>query len=501
MKLTRKQFIGGAGIAGLGMATSGCGEAIRHAFPPALQSELAELAVDADAWRVLNRVTWGPSPTDLLRIHDIGIDPFIEEQLAPESIAENHGCSLRLGVFDTLEMGTQDARDLETANYPEVGRGQAAVELQQAAVIRSTYSSRQLYELMADFWTNHFNVSQLKADCSWLKTVDDRLMRKHTLGRFQDLVRTSAQSPAMLFYLDNRENQKRNPETGAGPNENYARELLELHTLGIDGGYSLRDIQEAARCFTGWSYADGLTWEAGRFAFEQDRHDDGRKRVLGTLIPPGGGRSDGERVIELACRHPATSRHIARKLTRRFLGEGGDDSLEQKAARAFARSNGDIRQVLSVILHSREVRSRPLRQLKRPLEFVASALRATAASSTCAAIPSYLEQMGQLPYHWPMPDGYPSQSRAWAPGLLPRWNFALDLAHGKIPGTGLPLDELIATREGAAMRHSMSALTLGAPLPADVERRFARSAASLSSSDRGKAWLALALSSPQFQWR
>lgn len=501
MRLSRKRLLqAGAACAGAALP-AGCSEAVRRLVPPSLPPDFSAAVLDPADRRALNRITWGISPALAAHVHGVGLDAYIEEQLSPQRLPEEPACSLRLGLLDTLEMNADDARDWETSDYPEVGQGQAARELQQAAVIRAVYSSRQLHEVMADFWANHFNVSQLKADCSWLKTVDDRLMRRHTLGRFEDLVRTSARSPAMLFYLDNRQNQRRGPAAGAGPNENYARELFELHTLGVHGGYTQRDIEEAARCFTGWNYAWGFTWQPGRFEFAAGRHDDGAKRVLGVNIPPGGGESDGDRVIDIACAHPSTARHLAAKLVERFLGPGTHQELQGRVERAFTRTRGDIRQTLSVLLHSPQLRLAPARKLKRPLEYAASSLRAVAASTTGEQILPYLERMGQTPYHWPMPDGYPEEARAWAPGLLQRWNFALDLLNGAIEATEVPLDDLRATAGKGDELQGLARAITGASASAELCLRFRRQAGGLDDSKRRQIWLALQLASPRFQWR
>jgi uncharacterized protein (DUF1800 family) len=295
MKLSRAQFLGGAAAAMGGMSLTGCVPALRHLSAPELPARLgqAEAGAHDPAWRVLNRMAYGPRPGDLERVRAMGVDAFVEEQLAPERIPERWAAWMRLLPMDTLNMDAEDAEDYETAVFPEVGKGQAAVELQQACLLRAVYSSRQLEQVMVEFWTDHFNVSQLKQECSWLKTVDDRLIRKHALGKFRDLVSASARSAAMLFYLDNDKNRKLDPATHSGPNENYARELLELHTLGVKSGYSLKDIQEVARCLSGWSYKKGLAAWPGDFEFHAAQHDDGPKRVLGVAIPPGQGIKDG----------------------------------------------------------------------------------------------------------------------------------------------------------------------------------------------------------------
>ncbi len=504
MRLNRSEFLTlTAGTAGA-LALSGCTEITRRASAPGLPERLgeAEAAEHSHEWRLLNRMSFGPRPGDLERVREMGADAYIEEQLAPERIEESRAAWMRLLPLDTLEMDAADAQDWEMANYPEVGKGQAAVELQQACVLRSVYSTRQLQEVMVEFWTDHFNVSQLKAECSWLKTVDDRLLRKHALGKFRDLVNASAHSPAMLFYLDNDKNEKRDPKTGSGANENYARELLELHTLGVDGDYSLKDIQEVARCFTGWTYKKGFTFWPGDFVFDAKKHDDGPKRVLGVPIPPGQGVKDGEQVIDIVCEHPSTARFVARKLCRRFVADQAPEALVARLAGVFTKTDGDIRQVLSVLFRSEEFRHAGNRKLKRPFDFAVSALRGVNADTTGAGVLPYLERMGQLPYKWTMPDGYPERVDAWTPSLLSRWNFALDLVTDKIPGTRVnapALAKATGEKEPLEVYRALSRSLLGQALPPDRLRSL------VDLSQKGgrevRQCLALLLATPAFQWR
>jgi len=503
MRLSRGEFIGLAAAAAGGLSLTGCTEATRRLSRPELPARVgqAEAAADDPAWRALNRIAYGPRPGDLERVRAMGVDAYVEEQLAPERIEESSAAWMRLLPLDTLQMDAADAQDWEMATYPEVGKGQAATELQQACVLRATYSARQLQEVMVEFWSDHFNISQLKGECSWLKTVDDRLIRKHALGRFRDLVSVSARSPAMLFYLDNDKNRKRDPATGAGANENYARELLELHTLGVDGGYSLKDVQEVARCFTGWTYKNGLSFWPGDFEFRRGVHDDGPKRVLGTRIPAGRGVEDGEEVIDLLCRHESTARFIARKLCRRFVADRGPERLVARLAGVFQKTDGDIRHVLSELLHSEEFQRGPARKLKRPFDFTVSALRAVNADTTGEGILPHLERMGQLPYKWAMPDGYPDRVEAWTPSLLARWNFALELVQGKVKNTRVDTAALAkATGETQPLEvaRALSRSVLGQALPEAQLRMLAPGG---NGEDAAQQCLALLLAAPQFQWR
>src|SRR5262249_11611084 len=204
-------------------------------------------------------------------------------------------------------------------------------EITRHTLLRAVYSRRQLFEVMVGFWTDHLNINLEKGDCIYLKPADDRLViRTHALGRFRDLIRASATSPAMLVYLDGKENKKAGPNDI--PNENYARELLELHTLGVHGGYTQKDVLEVARCLTGWRLR--TKWRKGTVYFDPHWHDNGEKSVLGHGIPAGGGPADLEQVIDMVCRHPSTARYVATKLVRRFVSE------EPQIGRASCRERG-----------------------------------------------------------------------------------------------------------------------------------------------------------------
>src|SRR3990167_7499046 len=242
---------------------------------------------------------------------------------------------------------------------------------------------------MVDFWFNHFNVYAQKNDVRWYVSAYERdAIRPHALGKFPDLVRATARHPAMLYYLDNWVSARADftiplgPNRGkkAGLNENYARELMELHTLGVDGGYTQQDIVEVARAFTGWSI-DRPQVE-GRFVFRRLMHDTGGKTVLGQRIPPGGGEADGDRVIEILTRPPSTARFIATKLVRRFVADAPPPALVERVAAKYLSTGGDIKAMLRVIFASAGVTGEDADRgkIKKPFEFVASAVRALGGS-------------------------------------------------------------------------------------------------------------------------
>jgi uncharacterized protein (DUF1800 family) len=251
----------------------------------------------------------------------------------------------------------------------------------------------------------------------------------------------------MLWYLDGRANVKRTPDEK--PNENYARELMELHTLGVHGGYTQQDVMEVARCLTGWAvrgrrddgFAKTLTSpQTDHFAvfFRGEAHDDGAKRVLGHEIPARLGKGDLDRVIEIVCGHPSTAQFIARKLCVRFIADEPPQTAVDVVASAFSSSKGDIKTVLRTLFATPEFAASAGMKFKRPFHFIVSALRATNASTGAhRPLLSYLERMGHMPFRWPTPDGYPAAAAHWRAALLWRWNFSLSLANNLIGGTSI----------------------------------------------------------------
>ncbi len=510
----------GAALAGVGvaaLAAAGCGmvrEQARELTGPLLADYLPmpkDAAQVATALHALNRAGFGPKPGDVARVVAMGPANWIEAQLA-DKMDEDPTVNWRVNGLDTQQIEQDSPDTLYCTDYDQIQR-----EMAQAALLRAVYSRRQLHEQMADFWTNHFNIFALKNDGRALVPSDTaRVLRPHVLGRFHDLVTASAKSPAMLAYLDNNQNQKRDQRTGGGANENYARELLELHTLGVKSGYSMKDIQAVARCFTGWTVTEGF--KRGQFAYEAGRHDNGMKYIpfLNLTILPNGGEKDADRVLETLTAHPATARFIAQKLCRRFLGET-PEPMVAKAASAYLRSGSDIRATLRPILLDsdgllRAEGRKPI--LKRPLEMMVSALRALAANTDGGEpLQRHLVQMGQPLYQWPMPDGFPEKAAAWTGSLLPRWNFALALASNAVAGTKIDLNAPLAAakaRTDADILNALTETTLARPADsAEVQAireqirghmEKARTAGLPEATILAEA-TGLLLASPGFQWK
>ncbi len=348
------------------------------------------------------------------------------------------------------------AASLSTVRRAELVRNFApqqvvAMELTEAKIYRAALSERQLEEVLVDFWFNHFNVYLEKGADKWLTTSYERdAIRPHVLGNFEQMLKATAQHPAMLFYLDNWRSvsdsagerlARRRPQTQArGLNENYARELMELHTLGVDGGYTQRDVQEVARCFTGWTIQDPN--RGGAFHFAPRVHDDGEKVVLGRKIPAGGGQQDGLDVIHLLATHPSTARLISRKLAQRFVADEPPAALVDRMAKVFLKSGGDLKAVMKAMIESPEFFSEGAyrAKMKSPLEMAASALRATGAEITSALdVAQALTQMGQPLYRKAEPTGYSNNGEDWvnSAGLLARMNFSLALSENKLRGVTL----------------------------------------------------------------
>jgi uncharacterized protein (DUF1800 family) len=437
---------------------------------------------------VLRRVTYGPRPGDVERVTAIGLSAWLERQLQPELI-DDRAVEQSLATLPTLTMSIADLQrayprpDAELRQklargdmspremreqYPMDKRPARIVgELQAARMLRASSTERQLNEVMVDFWLNHFNVYASKGELRWyLPDWERTVIRPHALGRFPALLRASARHPAMLFYLDNWLSTRadfvirRGPNQGrrAGLNENYARELMELHTLGVDGGYTQRDVTEVARAFTGWTI--DRPREDARFVFRPATHDYGVKVVLGRTIQ-GGGERDGEAILDMLARHPSTARFLATKLVRRFVADDPPPALVERVAVRYGETGGDIRAMLRVIFASPEFLAPDGygAKIKKPTEFVVSAVRAVGATPSArggGALARASAEIGEGLYEAQPPTGYPDRAEAWVnPGaLLARMNFALALAEGRVPGVSVDVGALVA----GADRHKPEAV-------------------------------------------
>lgn len=429
---------GAAFFTGCERAVTELTQQLGQRIPAALEPP-ASAEIDAD-FHLLSRAAFSPWPGDLARLKKMGRTAWIEQQLAPDSIDDSL-CEARVNWFESIRENLVDAYDYKK----DVLRD----ELTRHALLRAVYSQRQLFEVMVEFWTDHLNIDLEKGDCVYLKPTDDReVIRKHALGNFYDLIRASATSPAMLVYLDGKSNKVRKG-TDDKPNENYARELMELHTLGVHGGYSQADVREAARCLSGWTFEPKrlLAMDVDKAFFRSDWHDHGEKTVLGSVIEANrtDGASDLDALVLAVCNHPSTAKFIATKLCRRFVAYDAPAGLVERVSQEFTKTNGDIKAMLRVILNSEEFASDRGALLKRPFRFVVSALRLFGADTHAHANGSLVQalaRMGHGLFQYPTPDGYPDEEAPWMGTLMWRWNFALSLVDGKLDGVTVPLEAL-----------------------------------------------------------
>jgi uncharacterized protein (DUF1800 family) len=455
------------------------------------QQQATALSPREQALHVLNRLSFGPRPGDVERVLQMGVSKYVEQQLRPETIPDSAVASRleamptlamsNAELFDTFERPLREARrarkaaagessdaDLEKLQSmipPDKRPRRIIEELSVARVIRAADSQRQLNEVMADFWMNHFNVFAAKGlDRVFITSFERDVVRPRMWGKFEDLLMATAKAPAMLFYLDNARSvadQEHRPPAASrraalfgrralrgmdpemakqvrenapkGINENYARELMELHTLGVDGGYTQKDVSELARALTGWSIGQGgrvfgRSESAGAFVFRAAMHDVGSKTVLGVALPARGGIGEGEKMIRILAHQPATARRIAHQLCVRLVADDPPPALVERIARVFLASDGDLRETVRAVVTSPEF-SDPLAyrgKVKSPFEYVISAVRALGGATDGKALARQLVQMGEPLYLCQPPTGYSDRADAWinSGALIARLNFA-----------------------------------------------------------------------------
>ena len=491
----------------VGCALAACAAHRIHIALPVLPEASAprELTADQQIKQALARLTFGARPHEADRLQG-HLDQWLRQQLAPKAVRDAAGDSVEaahpllhmsaaeltaesppldiflrrrrreLGLPDTAHyvMTPDDSARFKSANDLGSRRVQ---EFYGVKVARATLSERQLLEVMTDFWENHFSVYAGKMPTRFTLLEYDRdVIRLHALGTFRELLGAVAHSAAMLYYLDNWQSRAdslhltlteyraiekaRDADAAlrvrtqarrrrAGLNENYGRELLELHTLGVDGGYTQEDVIAAARALTGWSIATPR--EGGSFVFHPEWHDAEPKRFLGVTLPAQRGIEDGEEVLDIAARHPATARFIATKLVRRFVSDTPPASLVARAAAEFQRTDGDIQRVMAVIVSSPEFYARAAyaAKVKEPFALVVSTYRALGGSpDTLGRSAQLAGRLGQPLWGRLTPDGWPDDATIWmnSGAILQRIRFGLDVGAGHIPG--IRLAELpIATPE------------------------------------------------------
>jgi uncharacterized protein (DUF1800 family) len=421
-----------------------------------LSAEAAERTSDRQILHVLDRLAFGSTVEDFRHVKAIGIERYIAEQLDPAAIAEPPALTERLAWLETLRLDPVrlyaeygPPREVDgvkpTPEEQQARRQRSRTILEQARAARlwrALYSPRQLNEVMVDFWYNHFNVFAGKGlDRLWIGAYEAEAIRPHALGRFRDLLGATAHHPAMLFYLDNAQNAvpgSKGPNGRQdGLNENYARELMELHTLGVDGGYTQDDVVALARILTGWGLArpNALPEAGSGFVFYPKRHDDGPKRFLGHDIAAKG-EAEGEEALDILAKSPATARHIAFALAQHFVADAPPSALVDRLAARFSKSDGDIRAVLQTLFASREFRDGVAAKYKTPYRFVVSAVRAAGVPvDDPKPLLNAMARLGQPLYGCATPDGYRDTGEAWISpdAAVLRVNFATTLAGGRLP--------------------------------------------------------------------
>jgi len=472
---------------------------------------------------LVHRITQGFSQSEYERARALGYEAYLEEQLEPLAI-DDSAMDERLLDFPTLTQSPKELYETYQGNFTT-----PYFELKGATLLRAVHSKRQLFERMVEFWNDHFCIDQNKGDFEWalLPEHDRTVIRAHALGSFPAMVSACGHGSAMLYYLDNWLN------VAGAAQENYARELLELHTLGVHGGYNEFDVHEVARCFTGWTLElDPTSPDYLRGTFRLDLHDGGRKLVLGQTLPGtprarevGGdgsiGRREAQQVIDIAVAHPSTALFLARKLVHWFLSENPAPELVDRVAEAYTATNGDIRAMLRVILARENMAALSgVRgpRFRRPFHYMTSLLRAFEANvrNPNSSLLFYLPGMGHMPFDHVQPNGYPDTVAVWGALLLPRWSFASQLLRAgagvsqAIAGVIMPSYPTLKARLGLqssadkpGLAERINARLLGSQLPPqEVEALQAFIDAYPEPFDIHALFdtLTLSASLPGFQW-
>jgi uncharacterized protein (DUF1800 family) len=554
------------------------GSAIAPAAAPA-QGPMT--AVDS-ARHVLNRLAYGATPGEIAAVAHEGVLKWVDQQLGYSDLHDPALADLERG-FDVLQISRLNLQEMQQKNVLRAQRAQAMTDstgrqqaldqiraeqqgdrrslqsmlaqLQAVTVARAIASSRQLDEILVDFWTNHFNVFINKgADRAYFADYLEHTIRGHALGRFEDLLVATAKSPAMLFYLDNAESvadgsdqrisalqrgrgglaasragrgrrlvpnprpgvfpangvdpmspsarQAAAPRAPHGLNENYARELMELHTLGVDGGYTQQDVIAVARVLTGWT----IDRKDASYIFRPLVHDDGTKVVLGEAFGSGHGEDEGMRLLKMLATAPATMHHVSAALCARFVNDSPPDGCVDDAVSAWRRSGGDIREVVRAIVHSADfwAPANVQSKVKTPLEYVVSALRAVdAISDSTPRLAQRVAQLGEPLFQHATPEGYGERQEDWvnSGALLKRMNFAVQLASGRMPGVTVDLDRVVAlTDDHAALVAAVDQAVLGGEMTRQTRETILKELADVPDPRQARALaIGLALGGPEFQ--
>ncbi len=498
----------------------------------------AQSEPDTEALHVLNRLAYGPAPGDIERVMQMGVERYIDEQLHPERLPLAPALMQQLVALDTTRLSQRELirqfREAQQSarNDSEEGKAQRrefyqrlTLQAGEARLLRALQSPAQLHEVMVDFWFNHFNVFIGKGlDRALVENYEREAIRPYAMGRFRDLLGATAHHPAMLFYLDNWQSVAAGyePPRAAAPaakasglNENYARELMELHTLGVDGGYTQADVTELARMLTGWTFNPRPGATDSAFYFDARRHDNGEKQWLGRRVP-GRGQAEGEDALDVLAVHSATARRIGYKLAQYFVADEPPPALVERLSRRFLDSGGDIRAVLKALFDNAEFRAPRAAnaKFKTPYRYLLSVVRASGiAISNVRPLVATAYQLGMPLYGCQTPDGYKNTEVAWLnpEAITRRINFANAFASGRLP-FARPIDDMETVGMGkAALERAVDRASTARfnpawgtpPIDADVVLRVlgsgisARTRVAVAQVDPGLR-AALVLGSPDF---
>jgi uncharacterized protein (DUF1800 family) len=471
---------------------------------------LASAAIEVGprvAAHALRRLGFGPRPGDIRRVLLQGVERWVDDQLHPGADPD---LETRLRGLSTLSFPTSQV--LAAYNADQRTIGPIVDELFTAKLIRAAHAEFQLREVLVDFWYQHFNVYYQDGFARFAFGSYERdAIRPHVLGRFRDMLGATAAHPAMLFYLDNYLSRADSTAGGrpvAGINENYGRELLELHTVGVDAGYTQEHVRDAARAFTGWGI-DNLS-SGGGFTFRANLHDRGAKHVFGLDLPAGGGREDGERLLDYLAAHPATARFVSWRLAQRFLADEPPARVVDRMAAAWLSTDGDLRAVMTALVSSAEFWAEAFGpgKVRTPFEFAVAAVRAVEGQVTQSrGIAAALANMGMPLYGSLDPTGFSNRGERWLnpSSHLYRMNFGLDLAAGAVAGVIVDARALVGRFGGNADDPRSVAATLSREVFAGAlsEQTFAAAAGVASGGSVGVAprVIGLLLASPEMQSR
>jgi uncharacterized protein (DUF1800 family) len=459
------------------------------------------------ALHLLNRLGFGPRPGDVDRVLEEGLPRAADRLLSP--LSSEPAVERRLAAHPRIGLSIDEiVKEHQRLKESPVPIEETLADLRAAKVIRAVHAEHPLREVLADFWYNHFNVYAYAWQPS-LPAYDREAIRPNCTGGFRALLHATAKHPAMLYYLDNYLSVADRMKDGVlvrGINENYGRELLELHTVGVEAGYTQEDVQSAARALTGWDFGG---WGVYRFTFNPDKHDTGAKSVFGLELGPGGGQEDGDRLLDFLASHPATARYVSRRLVQRFVSDDPPADLVLRCAEVFLATHGDVGSLVKAIVESEAfwAPSSVGAKVKTPFEFAVSALRAVDAEVTDGRfVATALAGMGMPLYDCKPPTGYSNRGHDWrnAAAQVYRFDFAFKLAGGAVQGVQIPGGALRTAGnsrdDAAALTDVLAREVLGGRLSSRTRKVASRVRPSDGVPTAAKV-AGLLLASPEFQMR